>query len=173
MAVVVERIRWVLHPLNAVLWAGALALFLAALLSDIAYFRSYEIQWNNFSSWLLAGGLVIAAIALLCAIVELFRNRGRVWAALAYAALVLATWILAFIDELEHDFVTGFRGDDGLTGGRSVGVSVDPRGALIVADDLSNTVWRVTPNVPSAAAKPAAPGTAGVASSGFVGESQL
>jgi len=24
-------------------------------------------------------------------------------------------------------------------------VTVDPRGALIVADDLANTVWRVTP----------------------------
>ena len=43
------------------------------------------------------------------------------------------------------DFVTGFRGADGKTRGRPVGVSVDPRGALIVADDLSNTVWRVTP----------------------------
>lgn len=41
------------------------------------------------------------------------------------------------------DFVSGFRGDDGLTRGRPVGVTVDPRGALIVADDLSNTVWRV------------------------------
>ena len=43
------------------------------------------------------------------------------------------------------DFVTGFRDDDGTTRGRPVGVTVDPRGALIVADDLSNTVWRVTP----------------------------
>lgn len=43
------------------------------------------------------------------------------------------------------DFVSGFRGEDGLTRGRPVGVSVDPRGALIVADDLSNTIWRVTP----------------------------
>ena len=42
------------------------------------------------------------------------------------------------------DFVTGFRGSDGKTRGRPVGVTVDPRGALIVADDLSNTVWRVT-----------------------------
>lgn len=41
------------------------------------------------------------------------------------------------------DFVTGFRGEDGKTRGRPVGVTVDPRGALIVADDLSNTVWRV------------------------------
>ena len=43
------------------------------------------------------------------------------------------------------DFVTGFRDDDGKTRGRPVGVTVDPRGALIVADDLSNTVWRVAP----------------------------
>lgn len=43
------------------------------------------------------------------------------------------------------DFVTGFRGADGKTRGRPVGVTVDPRGALIVADDLSNTIWRVTP----------------------------
>jgi len=42
------------------------------------------------------------------------------------------------------DFVTGFQAD-GNTFGRPVGVTVDPRGALIVADDLSNTVWRVTP----------------------------
>ncbi|MBU1330799.1 MAG: sorbosone dehydrogenase family protein [Gammaproteobacteria bacterium] len=41
------------------------------------------------------------------------------------------------------DFVTGFRSADGKTRGRPVGVTVDPRGALIVADDLSNTVWRV------------------------------
>ncbi|MET1754870.1 sorbosone dehydrogenase family protein [Novosphingobium sp. RD2P27] len=43
------------------------------------------------------------------------------------------------------DFVTGFRGSDGKTRGRPVGVTVDPRGALIVADDLANVVWRVTP----------------------------
>jgi len=42
------------------------------------------------------------------------------------------------------DFVTGFRTSDGKTRGRPVGVTVDPRGALIVADDLANTVWRVT-----------------------------
>jgi glucose/arabinose dehydrogenase len=41
------------------------------------------------------------------------------------------------------DFVTGFQAD-GKTFGRPVGVTVDPQGALIVADDLSNTVWRIT-----------------------------
>ena len=43
------------------------------------------------------------------------------------------------------DFVTGFRdAESGKTFGRPVGVTVDPRGALIVADDLSNIVWRVS-----------------------------
>ncbi|RTL72282.1 MAG: sorbosone dehydrogenase family protein [Hyphomicrobiales bacterium] len=43
------------------------------------------------------------------------------------------------------DFLTGFMGADGKTYGRPVGVTVDGRGALLVADDLSNTVWRVAP----------------------------
>ncbi|MCC8539503.1 sorbosone dehydrogenase family protein [Xanthomonas axonopodis pv. poinsettiicola] len=50
------------------------------------------------------------------------------------------------------DFVSGFHGEDGKTRGRPVGVTVDPRGALIVADDLANIVWRVTPD-----AAPASP----------------
>src|SRR5690606_41171997 len=53
------------------------------------------------------------------------------------------------------DFVSGFLTDDGNTRGRPVGVTVDPRGALIVADDLSNTIWRVTPDRPEPAPTPA------------------
>jgi glucose/arabinose dehydrogenase len=41
------------------------------------------------------------------------------------------------------DFVTGFV-KDGKARGRPVGVAVDNTGALIVADDVGNTVWRVT-----------------------------
>ena len=55
------------------------------------------------------------------------------------------------------DFVSGFMGKDGKTRGRPVGVTVDPRGALIVADDLSNTIWRIIPNRPQAPAQAAAP----------------
>jgi glucose/arabinose dehydrogenase len=49
------------------------------------------------------------------------------------------------------DFVTGFIGPDGNARGRPVGVAVDRTGALLIADDAGNTVWRVT----NAAAKPA------------------
>lgn len=57
------------------------------------------------------------------------------------------------------DFVTGFL-KDGKARGRPVGVTVDPRGALIIADDLSNAIWRVTPArvvAAPAAATPASP----------------
>jgi glucose/arabinose dehydrogenase len=57
------------------------------------------------------------------------------------------------------DFVTGFLQDDGNTRGRPVGVTVDQRGALIVADDLSNTVWRVTANQAQPASATGAGGT--------------
>ncbi len=56
-----------------------------------------------------------------------------------------------------RDFVTGFLGADGKARGRPVGVTYDARSsALLVADDLSNTVWRVTP-----ARTPSAPRTSG------------
>lgn len=45
------------------------------------------------------------------------------------------------------DFATGFQ-VGGETLGRPVGVSVDPRGAVIVADDLANIVWRIAPVQP-------------------------
>jgi glucose/arabinose dehydrogenase len=47
-------------------------------------------------------------------------------------------------------FLSGFQ-VDGKTLGRPVGVTVDPRGALIVADDLAGTLWRVTPQAPGQA----------------------
>ena len=48
------------------------------------------------------------------------------------------------------EFVSGFF-SDGTARGRPVGVTIDPRGALIVADDVANTIWRVTPVAPDPA----------------------
>ncbi|WP_114954950.1 PQQ-dependent sugar dehydrogenase [Sphingosinicella terrae] len=54
------------------------------------------------------------------------------------------------------DFLSGFLAD-GRARGRPVGVTVDPRGAVIVADDLANTVWRITPAGARPAPAPAPP----------------
>lgn len=42
------------------------------------------------------------------------------------------------------DLVTGFVDDSGKARGRPVGVAIDRRGALLIADDVGNVVWRVT-----------------------------
>ena len=43
-----------------------------------------------------------------------------------------------------EDVLTGFLNADGEAHGRPVGVAVDKAGALLVADDVGNTIWRVT-----------------------------
>ena len=43
-----------------------------------------------------------------------------------------------------QDVVTGFLDGDGRARGRPVGVAVDRTGALLIADDVGNVVWRVT-----------------------------
>ena len=43
------------------------------------------------------------------------------------------------------DVLTGFVNDDGEALGRPVGVAIDRAGALLVADDVGNNVWRVAP----------------------------
>jgi glucose/arabinose dehydrogenase len=52
------------------------------------------------------------------------------------------------------DILTGFLDQDGKALGRPVGVAIDKAGALLVADDVGNTVWRVAPASPKAAALP-------------------
>ncbi len=47
------------------------------------------------------------------------------------------------------DVLTGFLDEDGHALGRPVGVAVDRTGALLVADDVGNVVWRVTASVGS------------------------
>ncbi|MBK1686388.1 PQQ-dependent sugar dehydrogenase [Rubrivivax gelatinosus] len=44
------------------------------------------------------------------------------------------------------DVLTGFLDSEGRARGRPVGVAVDGRGALLVADDVGNTVWRIAPS---------------------------
>jgi glucose/arabinose dehydrogenase len=39
--------------------------------------------------------------------------------------------------------LTGFVKPNGDAFGRPVGVAIDARGALLVADDVGNTIWRV------------------------------
>lgn len=48
-----------------------------------------------------------------------------------------------------QDVVTGFLNNDGQARGKPVGLAVDKTGALLVADDVGNTVWRVCGDPPT------------------------
>lgn len=91
------------HPVHAVLVSSALPLFLGALLSDWAYSSSYEIQWTNFASWLIAGALVFVGLALLWAVIDSLRadidRRRYKW---IHVGLLAVTFVVGFINALVH-----------------------------------------------------------------------
>jgi uncharacterized membrane protein len=92
-----------LHPLHSILLAFPLPLFLGALLSDFAYRASFHVQWANFASWLIAGGLLVGALAVLWALIDLFRGGPARRKHLAiYFVVLLAMWVLGFINALVH-----------------------------------------------------------------------
>ena len=93
---------WGFHPIHAILVAAALPLLAGALLSDFAYWKSHEIQWTIFASWLNAGALLVLGIALVAALVALFRAAVRKGWRILYFLLLLATWVLGFINALVH-----------------------------------------------------------------------
>ena len=92
-----------IHPLHAILLAFPLPLFLGALLSDLAYWSSYQVQWINFSAWLIAGGLLGGALALLWALINMLRGgAARTARPMTYFVALLAMWVLGFANALVH-----------------------------------------------------------------------
>lgn len=92
-----------LHPLHAILLAFPFPLFLGTLFSDIAYARTFQIQWANFAQWLNAGGLLMGVLVLALALTGMLRRDARGDRRRAvYALLVLATGILGLWNALVH-----------------------------------------------------------------------
>jgi uncharacterized membrane protein len=94
--------RYTPGPLHATLLAGTVPLFLGALLSDIAYTQTYQIQWANFASWLIAGALVFCGLAFLFALVNLLRAERNAGQPTRYVLLLLATWVLGLVNAFQH-----------------------------------------------------------------------
>ncbi|MBA4807974.1 DUF2231 domain-containing protein [Brevundimonas sp.] len=93
-----------IEPLRGILMAFPIALFTSAVVSDIAYLQSAQMQWSNFSAWLIVGALVFGGLAGLWAIVDLalaWRGPTRNAALIHLAALALA-WIFGLINAFKH-----------------------------------------------------------------------
>jgi uncharacterized membrane protein len=91
-----------LSPPHTILVAGTVPLFLGALLSDIAYYQTYQIQWGNFASWLIAGGLLFCGLAMLFALVNLVRTDRQTGRPVMYVLFLLATFVLGLVNAFEH-----------------------------------------------------------------------
>lgn len=90
-----------LSPGHALLLGMAVALFLGALISDLAYSQTFEVQWANFSAWLIAGGVLIGGIVLAVAIVDFLRPREGARPGLLLG-LVAMMWIVGLFNALVH-----------------------------------------------------------------------
>ncbi|MFC3711202.1 DUF2231 domain-containing protein [Sphingoaurantiacus capsulatus] len=89
-----------LHSLHAILLAFPLAFFPAALLFDIVYLNSAQLQWTNFASWLISFAVLFGGPVLLWAAIDALR--GRRPRAIAYLVLVAAAWIAGLINAFQH-----------------------------------------------------------------------
>jgi uncharacterized membrane protein len=97
-------IRIARSPLYNLLASFPIACFTGALATDIAYWRTMEMIWTNFSAWLLAVGVavgVLAWIAELCDLLlhPLLRRMRAGWLQLFGHLVVL---VIAFFNNLVH-----------------------------------------------------------------------
>jgi uncharacterized membrane protein len=90
-----------LYPLLASVPSAA---FTAALVTDVAYWESANMQWANFSAWLLAGGLVVAVFAILVGLIDFTADRRirELDIAWTYAAGNAVAVVLAILNSFVH-----------------------------------------------------------------------
>jgi uncharacterized membrane protein len=92
------------HPIHPMLVPFPIACFVLALVTDVVYWRTAEMQWANFSVWLLTAGLVFAALAVVAGLIDFFvdrriRNLRAVWIHAIGNAIAL---VLAIINAFIH-----------------------------------------------------------------------
>ena len=60
------------HPLHPLLVPFPIVCFTGALLTDIAYANTADMQWANFSVWLLTFGLIGGSLAVVTGLIDWF-----------------------------------------------------------------------------------------------------
>lgn len=76
-----------------------IALFTIGVLTDLAYLSTAQIQWTNFSAWLITGGLVFGGVVLAWSLVDLALRRGR---APLFPLLLAAMWLAGLVNIFQH-----------------------------------------------------------------------
>ena len=92
------------QPLRAMLEPFPAVCFTLALATDIAYWQTANIMWQNFSAWLLFAGLVVGALAVLAIIIDLLfspdvRAQPPAW---PHAIGMVVVLLLALLNSFVH-----------------------------------------------------------------------
>lgn len=64
-----------MHPVHAMLVPVPIACFVGALLTDLAYWKTAEMMWADFSAWLLFVGVIFAVLAAIAGLIDFFGSR--------------------------------------------------------------------------------------------------
>ena len=87
------------RPIYSLLLPIPIVCFVGGLLTDLTYQASGgNMLWLDFSSWLIAAGLLFGAIAGLVLLIDAVRGV-RGWVPFG---LLLAAWVVEFINSLVH-----------------------------------------------------------------------
>ena len=92
------------HPIHPMLVPFPIACFVGTLLTDIAYWRTADLQWANFSDWLLTVGLIISVLAVIAGAIDFFSEPRirRLRPAWIHAIGNVVALILAIINAFVH-----------------------------------------------------------------------
>ncbi|CDX32916.1 conserved membrane hypothetical protein [Mesorhizobium plurifarium] len=63
------------HPIHPMLVTIPIACFVGTLLTDIAYWRTAEMTWANFSAWLLTVGVIVGILAAIAGLTDFLGDR--------------------------------------------------------------------------------------------------
>jgi len=96
--------RLVMGGLHALLGAFPLAFFCFAFVTDLVYTRTYNLQWQYFSIWLITAGLVMGGASIFFGAVDWLMTRrvGMHRGAGAHIVLSLVAWVIALINAFVH-----------------------------------------------------------------------
>ena len=93
-----------LHPLHAILLAFPIALFSFAVVTDIAYLNTAQIQWSNFSAWSITLALFFNGLVVAWAIIEaiMLRSSPGLTRSLIYLAVLVVMFIVGLVNIFHH-----------------------------------------------------------------------